>query len=893
MSHHHPPFLSHHGEAPSALAPAVPADLKPAAPIQFAPIPRSGLAGPTSILALPLVSDLAASAESDETDSTWGVESVSHRPSSPELDTDISRTSSTSTKVSAVDVGAKPPMLAAEVAPPLATKSLEHYETDSDKDLTPTQTHPTTLGQLDEPKAPSSDLAQVALKRLHSLLEFADTEQNYVSDLDILIRVYFRQLRTVPYFAEMPSRYATVARNAPELLSLHTELSHRLTLVIERYELRGEAGEPAEAEVERALRLDVPQAVVAMAQAFIDLASHFEVYYEFCAKHKEALALISAAETRSEWEAFQAAAAGMARRSRQTSEARTSSVDTSVTSTRQRLLFRDFFIKPIQRVCLYPILLQNLLKYAPPAGVPVMNEAILCMRRVLVEVDDASAKRASAQLTETIVSRVEPSLDLPSSLLPSLGECKMAGNLDVLYHHVTKAPLTIPLAFKYYGCFLYKDFFIMVKVRKNHMYSPRFWFPLAEVTIARGDDGRVCLPQSFRLSVRGHHFEMVASTEKERVIWLHALDTVMAAGPARTRRLNGMELPFPCNLTADTTPSAAQAKEQAERVDPLALYLNALSFSEADAARAGMPTTVGSPTEVLLRHKTPLRRAAKDRGMVFSDACISARSSLDGDWARSHGTVVGSVTSRVGLHRLSGSETFSLKLSTGDVTPAETGPASSSSTHTESDEPQGLRTSASTQALLPTHDASTTPSYRPSKTALTPKRSFDTDLRQSGSATARSTSTEPSLSSSRSSLSLARPRALVSRKLGWLSPTTTRPPVSPEELSSALSDVMAQTPKPSLLRHSASMTWSPISSLSTRVRRSSMDAIVYPLRSGSVTPSEFSLSTSSSSHPTPTMSTSASDTVSSPTESRPSSPRRRSALRFLQRNRLSTMDHAP
>jgi hypothetical protein len=65
--------------------------------------------------------------------------------------------------------------------------------------------------------------------------------------------------------------------------------------------------------------------------------------------------------------------------------------------------------------------------------------------------------------------------------MTSLGNCVLAGSLDVLYHHESLAPLSTPVKVKYMGIFLYFGWVLIVKVLKNKVYEPRHWFPLALV----------------------------------------------------------------------------------------------------------------------------------------------------------------------------------------------------------------------------------------------------------------------------------------------------------------------------------------------------------------------------------------------------------------------------
>ncbi|WFD14878.1 hypothetical protein MARU1_000889 [Malassezia arunalokei] len=640
-----------------------------------------------------------------ESQSSWLLDLSVPRASSPELETDISRTSSTSTKHSLTDS--------------MDSNQSVHTAHSGDNVSEPPPVPSKTDSPPDHPEFGSRVRSQV--KRLHALLELVETEANYVKDLDVLVYVFFKLLPTVPYLAEDAARLSTVIRNGPQLLELHRDLDARLQNIVQKQRLN----DASLSELARAQSPGHQEAVALFAEAFIDFAPRFQVYCEFCSKHKEALELIDAVEHRPEWDAYQMRASD--------------AVGSRDAVSRKRLQFRDFFIKPIQRVCLYPILMQTIQRYSAADAAVRLGEAMACMRRITSDVNAASAERHARLLSDMIVSRMEPSLELSSSFLPSLGNCRMTGNLGVLYHHSTWAPLTWPLTTKYYGCVLYSDFVMMFKVRKTHTYEPRYWFPLAEAKLKRSDERSVRLPHLFRISVRGHHFELMASTAKEHNLWLDAFSKAMADGPSPMRRVHGMDVPFPCNL-ADKGPAAPATTDQDD--DPLARYLDDVG----DAA----PSLRG---QVLVRHKSPPRRAAMDRGMVFSDACISARSSIDGhDWAaRSH-------SSRVGLHRLSGSETVSLRISPSSATDA---PPTTRLMHADS-----------TESLLG------------------PRRTDVSQRRLSVS----SSPGGPPASSSPAGL-LPRSQSMIGRTLqGWLTPSATQLPIKAEELSMALLE--ACTPEP-------------------------------------------------------------------------------------------------
>ncbi|PKI83585.1 hypothetical protein MVES_002706 [Malassezia vespertilionis] len=580
--------------------------------------------------------------------------------SSPEIDTDISRASSTSTKESGANslnaaLDLKGSILRRESPTNASSFSSVSHESSSKSD---TESFTSANAEI-ATETPSQHYEEKRdAKRFHSLVELAETEQNYAGDLDLLVNVFFAQLQHVPYFAESETRIKTVIRNSDQLLIMHKELSNSLSKVIqgvkgENYTDEGTLSSAA-----------VDTAVVECAQIFVQFAPRFTIYNEFCAKHKEALGHIDAAEQHSsEWELFRMRSAQAAQQHLSSTALETGVPVTPRTLAQRRLLFRDFFIKPIQRVCLYPIILETLHKNSPLVGQKELQYTIEQMRNVTLAVDQASKIRESMLLTEMIASRLNFCTIFSPSLLASLGECKMAGSLDVLHHHRTLTPLSIPLPLKYYGCFLFADFVMMVKVRKSHTYEARFWFPLAEASLERTVAHDTCVPNSFRIRVRGHYFEMIASTQKECNLWIDAFQTALENKPSKTRRLHGADVPYPCNLQSEPG-------ETLELEDPLHSILS--NANETNAGRGRSATNV-TGNEVLLRHKSPPRRAALDRGMLFTDACISARTSLDNDALRTQSSYVsGSLSSTMGaivnLKRLSKNETLALRVPRSVVT---------------------------------------------------------------------------------------------------------------------------------------------------------------------------------------------------------------------------------
>ncbi|SNX82764.1 uncharacterized protein MEPE_01470 [Melanopsichium pennsylvanicum] len=589
------------------------------------------------------------------------------------------------------------------------------------------------------------------IRRYAALLELVDTERNYADDLATLVLVFFDNLCMMPFFNDQPARQALVMRNSEDLLRTHQKLSAKLEGILIDLGLRkaGQRGlmDDKKTELEKALSPQADEAVVRAAKLFNQMMPQLQSYKAFCSRHGEALALIREAEKRqTDWDAFErhcadilkltrmapkggsrpasgantpsvwsnspssyltpmspSASSALASGSTSTLTAGTNSGPGSAAATpnlglgsmRQnssRLLFRDFLIKPIQRLCLYPLVLQTLQKHSSAMGdsVEELALAISLMREVADQVDEAGKRRESELRADLISSRIEPNQGVSLGFIKSLGDCQLSGTLDVLHHHRVLNPLVAPLRFKYFGVFVYHSFLLMVKVRKNSTYECRHWFPLWAARLSNVEEERNLIPHSFRLSVKDHHFELAASNTKERQLWIDMLSLAISRA---TFSPPGTEATFPCSLyfgdAADgesleaseaQTPNASRPSEfqgyfdaaKAGTVDPLMEFLAMHAAGAAQAtgsSQKGQRISSGPwmPTEILLRHASSNSRAIVDRGMVLSDSVISARIARDGGalstlYAASGSGIGSAVGSSLGLSRLGAKETSTVKI---------------------------------------------------------------------------------------------------------------------------------------------------------------------------------------------------------------------------------------
>lgn len=173
-----------------------------------------------------------------------------------------------------------------------------------------------------------------------------------------------------------------------------------------------------------------------------------------------------------------------------------------------RLEFLDHMIKPVQRICKYHLLLDQLKSRVPNPGTDLdatfdsaelfsagqteslVSHAFEAMREVVNSVNDGRRKHEDRWKVLLIASRTvpvpaasspSPHPQLTPEFLTTLGNCLMSGALDVIYHRPTASAMTKA---KYLGAFLYEQGYLaLVKVGKGKAYEPQHWFPLRDFDV--------------------------------------------------------------------------------------------------------------------------------------------------------------------------------------------------------------------------------------------------------------------------------------------------------------------------------------------------------------------------------------------------------------------------
>ncbi|KAF7981668.1 hypothetical protein HWV62_32794 [Athelia sp. TMB] len=331
-----------------------------------------------------------------------------------------------------------------------------------------------------------------------------------------------------------------------------------------------------------------------------------------------------------------------------------------------RLVFIDYLIKPVQRICKYPLLIDQLKcgkslspstpqmaegQVDPDIAVDVASQA---MKNVAASVDEARRRRDIATKSSLVLNRILNSgtSQTTSSLralvghtispafMNSLGTCLFAGSLDVIHYHADKIPGSSgTVKAKYLGAFLYMGgYLILVKVSKGPVYEPRHWCSLTGFELIDVPEEDSLLPCSLRLSRGGHLLDLAAACQREKDLWITAihesfkytpswvnepvssldssngvLDAVPPVPPHHARSLDGHP--------SDWSASAVRADLAASKRPELTHVSHRSSTASVKAIFAASETTI------LIRRASPNARYAVESGLLdmFSEMCLTAR----------------------------------------------------------------------------------------------------------------------------------------------------------------------------------------------------------------------------------------------------------------------------
>ncbi|KAH8657466.1 hypothetical protein BGZ60DRAFT_493684 [Tricladium varicosporioides] len=387
------------------------------------------------------------------------------------------------------------------------------------------------------------------LQRRRILEEIISTEEGYVADVKFLMNVYVTLLATIPSLSS--SLRQSINQNLSEIVELHEELLGELHRVVPHSEYtQVECTEPTPSQTSnghnRWRSLDAvpehaggmawlqkvpgmtaePKIAAEVAGVFGKKMSRFFVYEEYGAKYEMMIKdIASTYRTIPQWDIYQKGLEALA--------SSVASINSQQNGLKKSLTIGDLLVKPIQRVCKYPLLFAELLKHTPVCDCPdshlAIENVLIRLREATTEINRATddprmrvIMEKSWLLQDRLVFPDRPDTRSKSAIR-SLGRIHLCGVLHVAWQTRDGADG------QYMICLLYRDFLVLAAAPKSDQtYTVQACIYLHQIRIEEIDNGRVGLqchtvPFSWKLVYECDHqlFEitMSACSPKEELEW--------------------------------------------------------------------------------------------------------------------------------------------------------------------------------------------------------------------------------------------------------------------------------------------------------------------------------------------------------------------------------------
>ncbi|KEY67517.1 hypothetical protein S7711_02437 [Stachybotrys chartarum IBT 7711] len=413
-----------------------------------------------------------------------------------------------------------------------------------------------------------------ALQRRRILNELISTEESYVGDVRFLLNVYITILASLP---TLPTGLrSTINRNLAEVVELHEEILQELRRIMpdaEHVEARlavmsngrvldcnsyahnhrhrtsldvvPEGGRASTWGQQTQETPSSPQEVAEVAKVFARkvnmpeycaLGLHgpanahqmnrFFIYKEYGAKYELMMKDISLAHrTMPEWDTYQKGLEALA--------STYCSVRSNKASSKRALTIGDLLVKPIQRICKYPLLFAELLRHTPVSDCPnshmEIDSTLTRLREATAEMnratDDVHTK-ATLEKTWLLQDRLafpNRKLDATSkNHIRSFGHIRLCGALHVCWQSSNA------IEGRYMICLLYRNVLCLASAgRVEPVYTILACISLHRARMEATDNGRGlqshAAPFSWKLEFEHDHqlYEMImtACTAKEETEW--------------------------------------------------------------------------------------------------------------------------------------------------------------------------------------------------------------------------------------------------------------------------------------------------------------------------------------------------------------------------------------
>ncbi|KAJ1905531.1 hypothetical protein LPJ81_001874 [Coemansia sp. IMI 209127] len=315
-------------------------------------------------------------------------------------------------------------------------------------------------------------------RSVHVVRELVATEKTYVSDIEALVSAFTMPLCDYAYSKKL------LLDNMLHPLQLLLLFQRRFLLSL----------------------VDIADTnVFAVAQLFCSESPGFRIYIEYSVNFHQINSVLDKLEDDATWRKLVGK----------------SKEQVNYFSGQHQLGLRDLLIRPVQRICKYPLFLSELLKYTAKESNPhtcaELSRSLSIIKGICVGIDKEQHRGEAMRLCNAILDSYCDNQRLPASFVARLGTVSLSGLLTI-HSSSTGSTGAVELV----GCVLFKRFIIIFTFRKPRNLFPQYWFPMHTMTLV--DDG-TANEYSWQLQhlKSGQFMRFSARSMREKDLWQRKL----------------------------------------------------------------------------------------------------------------------------------------------------------------------------------------------------------------------------------------------------------------------------------------------------------------------------------------------------------------------------------
>jgi RhoGEF domain len=361
-----------------------------------------------------------------------------------------------------------------------------------------------------------------SMKRRQILQEVLNSEESYVADLKALHNLFSTLLASIPSISAQTRN--SIQRNVTEMLHLHEQIVNELHRVALRATLRewkyvASPSRPSTWGHRKWQSFDDPYfnaptmkphhtvtspdfmkartrgastygadpvEVADVARIFRTQLPRFFVYEEYCAKYEVMVQeLLNSHKMVTQWSSYEVGMEALANS--------IASLNHRVSDGKKGLTTGDLLVKPIQRICKYPLLFGDLHKHTPVVDCPsshaevdgILNNLREMVKEINLATDDPRV-RDQIQRRWLLQDRLKlgPGM-LQATQFRALGHVVLCGVLHVAYQTSSR------VEGRYMLCMMFKDYLLVAATAPEHgRFDVVATIYLSDAKVVPPEDGR-------------------------------------------------------------------------------------------------------------------------------------------------------------------------------------------------------------------------------------------------------------------------------------------------------------------------------------------------------------------------------------------------------------------